>query len=62
MNAHVTVEQAPTAGTRGEGRCVWSPRPRAGFLQHLQLFEVKSVQGPARGEGGAGFVSDGAAR
>ena len=58
MNALVTIEPAP----HGEGHTLFSPRRQDEFLTSLQLFGRRSVQGPARGEGGAGFVSYGAAR
>ena len=58
MNALVTIEPAP----HGEGHTLFSPRRQAEFLTSLQLFGPRNVQGPARGEGGAGFVLDGAAR
>lgn len=62
MNALATIESAPTAGPHGEGHTLFSPRRQAEFFQHLQLFGPRSVQSTARGEGGAGFVSDGAVR
>lgn len=38
MNALVTIEAAPTAGPRGEGHTVFSPRRQGEFLHNLQLF------------------------